>query len=123
MKKNVILLALVTLLVSCGSFSSLNSGTSINANEKFVLGSNPHGNFRTHLKNDGSTTLLVYQEPNDGGTHSPITLKPTESTFIKTDKNTALVIENTETKMGYVTLKVTGDLNLGMAFQKNTKTK
>lgn len=123
MKKNVILLALATLLASCGMFSSLNSGTSINANEKFVLGSNPHGNFHTHLRNDGATTLSVYQAPNNGGTHSPITLKPTESAFIKTDKNTALVIENTETKMGYVTLKVKGDLNLGMVFQKNAQTK
>lgn len=117
MKKNVILLVLATVLASCGMFSSLNSGTTINAHEKFVLGDNPHGNFRTHIRNDGSTTLRVFQAPNAGGTHSPILLEPTQSTYLKTDENTALVIENTGSVAGFVSLKVKGDLNLNMGFQ------
>ena len=114
-------LALAGLLLatsSCGVFNSLNSNTSIKPNESFVLGNNKHGVFKTYLMNEGSTDLNVYQAPMEGGTHSPILLHPKESITVKTEKNTALVIENKGDVYGSVTLKVKGDLNLGMTYNK-----
>lgn len=115
--KKIILLAFVFIsLASCSVFNSLNSNTSIKPKERFVLGNNKHGSFKTHLKNEGLTTLKVFQAPIDGGTYSTVLLNPKESTTIKTQKNTALVIENTGDVYASVTLKVTGDLNLGMTY-------
>ena len=116
MKTFVATLALSILTSSCGVFGSLNSNTSIKPKEKFVLGNNKHGSFKTHLQNEGVTLLKVYQAPIEGGTHSPIFIKPQESATVETEKNTALIIENTGDEHASVTLKVKGDLNLGMTY-------
>lgn len=112
---------LATLLLffsfsSCGVFGSLNSNTSIKPKEKFVLGNNKHGAFKTHLKNEGKTILKVYQASIEGGVYSTIVLQPEETVTVKTAKNTALIIENTGETYASVTLKVKGDLNLGMTY-------
>ncbi|WP_396192550.1 hypothetical protein [Flavobacterium sp.] len=117
MKKIVVLFALAITTASCGIIGSLNSNTSIKPNESFVLGDNNHGVFKTHLKNEGVTVLKIYKAPIAGGTHSPQLVKPQETIFVKTEKNTALVIENTENQYASVTLKVKGDLNLGMTYK------
>jgi hypothetical protein len=109
-------LATLFLAYSCGVFGSLNSNTSIKPNETFVLGKNEHNAFKTYLKNEGTTPLKIYQAPLNGGTHSPVVIKPKETATIKTAKNTALIIENTGNEYGSVTLKVKGDLNLGMTY-------
>jgi hypothetical protein len=116
MKSLIALFATLLLTTSCGVFGSLNSNTSIKPKESFVLGNNKHGSFKTHLKNEGVTILKIYQAPIDGGSHSSVLIKPQESTTIKTDKNTALIIENTGDEYASVTLKVKGDLNLGMTY-------
>ena len=116
MKTLITLFATLLLTTSCGVFCSLNSNTSIKPKESFVLGNNEHGSFKTHLKNEGVTLLKVYQAPIGGGTHSPILIKPQETAFVKTEKNTALIIENTGNEIASVTLKVKGDLNLGMTY-------
>jgi hypothetical protein len=118
MRTRLALAALMIFISSCSVFTSLNSNTSIQPKESFVLGNNKHGIFRTYLTNEGETNLKVYQAPIEGGSHSPIVLKPKESAKVKTDKNTALVIENTGDVYGSVTLKVKGDLNLGMTYNK-----
>ena len=69
-----------------------------------------------YLINEGSTELKVYKAPIEGGTHSPILLHPKENVTVKTEKNTALIIENKGDVYGSVTLKVKGDLNLGMTY-------
>lgn len=118
MKSTITLLAILLLTTSsCGIFSSLNSNTSIKPKESFVLGNNKHGSFKTHLKNEGVTILKVYQAPIYGGTYSQVLIKPQETTTIKTEKNTALIIENTGEEYASVTLKVKGDLNLGMNYK------
>jgi len=117
MKTIIAALALLILTTSCGVFGSLNSNTSIKPKETFVLGNNKHGSFKTRLKNEGVTTLKIYKAPIDGGTHSPILIKPQESITVKTEKNTALIIENTGDEYASVTLKVKGDLNLGMTYK------
>lgn len=118
MKKNLAFAVLLIGTFSCGVFGSLNSNTAIKPKESFVLGNNKHGVFKTYLKNEGVTTLKIYQAPIDGGTHSPILIKPQESARIKTKKNTALIIENTGDEYASVSLKVKGDLNLGMNYNK-----
>jgi hypothetical protein len=117
MKATIALFAILLLTTSCGVFSSLNSNTSIKPKESFVLGNNKHGSFKTHLKNEGVTILKVYQAPIDGGTYSPILIKPQEFASVTTAKNTALIIENTGDEYASVTLKVKGDLNLGMNYK------
>lgn len=117
MKSTMVLFAILLLLSSCGVFSSLNSYTTIQPKESFVLGNNEHASFKTHLKNEGVTLLKVYQAPINGGKHSTIIVKPQESIFVKTEKNTALIIENTGDTETNVKLKVKGDLNLGMGFK------
>jgi hypothetical protein len=117
MKTAIALFATLLLVTSCGVFGSLNSNTSIKPKESFVLGNNKHGSFKTHLKNEGVTILKIYQAPIDGGTHSSVLIKPQETTTIKTEKNTALIIENTGDEYASVTLKVKGDLNLGMNYK------
>lgn len=116
MKTIIASLSILFFTASCGFLGSLNSNTSIKPKESFVLGNNKHGSFKTHLKNEGVTILKIYQAPIDGGTHSLVVIKPQETTTIKTEKNTALIIENTGNEYASVTLKVKGDLNLGMTY-------
>jgi hypothetical protein len=111
MKTIIAFFAILFLTTSCGVFDSLNSNTSIKPKESFIIGNN-----KPHLKNEGVTILKVYQAPINGGTHSPILIKPQETAFLKTEKDTALIIENTGDEYASVTLKVKGDLNLGMTY-------
>ncbi|CAM3466075.1 Lipoprotein [Flavobacterium longum] len=115
MKKSVLFASLGFSIISCGITGSLNSNTSIKPHETFILGKNQHGVFRTQLKNEGTTALKVYQSL-DGNSHHSVLVLPHEKVFVKTPKNTALVIENTGDQYASVTLKVKGDLNLGMTY-------
>ena len=116
MKKIIITSTISLIISSCSVFSSFNSSTSIKPKQSFVLGNNEHDSFKTHLKNEGVTILKVYQAPIDGGTHSIVTIKPQEIAMVKTERNTALIIENTGEEYAVVKLKVKGDLNLGMVY-------
>lgn len=115
MKKILLFASLGFSIISCGIIGSLNSNTSIKPHETFILGKNQHGAFRTQLKNEGTTVLKVYQS-SDENSPNPVLVQPHEKVFVKTPKNNALVIENTGDDYGSVTLKVKGDLNLGMAY-------
>ncbi|WP_207434037.1 hypothetical protein [Sabulibacter ruber] len=110
-------LAVVTLLclTSC---ASLNSTTYIRPNDTFVLGNNQHGSFQVNLRNASQTSLSIYQAPLDGGTHSPLNVKPNQRASLKVDKNTALIISNTSNDTAAVDLKITGDLGLSMGYKK-----
>lgn len=118
MKTILNLVCSAILFSACGMIGSLHSNTSIKPKESFVLGNNKHGIFTTTLTNEGVTLLKIYKAPGTGGTHSAVFLKPKETIRVKTDKNTALVIQNTGEEYGSVTLKVKGDLNLGMAYNQ-----
>lgn len=118
MKKSLAFTAMIAVTFSCGVFGSLQSNTSIKPLETFVLGNNEHGTFRTHLKNEGVTVLKICQKPITGGSYSPVLVNPKQSIEVKTEKNTALIIENTGDAYASVTLKVKGDLNLGMAYNE-----
>lgn len=118
MKYCTALIIALLLTTSCSIFSSLTSNTTIKPNESFVLGNNQHGSFTTYLKNEGATVLKIYQAPIDGETHSLLVIKPKETVTVRTEKNTALIIENTGNEEASVSLKVRGDLNLGMNYNK-----
>ncbi|NHM05985.1 hypothetical protein G4D82_02025 [Flavobacterium sp. CYK-4] len=115
MKKSLAIAFLAFSIFSCGIIGSLNSNTSIKPRDTFVLGNNQHGIFRTHLKNEGVTVLKVYQSFH-GVALDPVLVEPQEKIYLKTPKNTALLIENTGDQYASVSLKVKGDLNLGMTY-------
>lgn len=118
MKYCTALIIALLLTTSCSIFGSLTSNTTIKPNESFVLGNNQHGSFTTYLKNEGATVLKIYQAPIDGGAHSLLVIKPKETVTVRAEKNTALIIENTGNEEASVSLKVRGDLNLGMGYNK-----
>ncbi len=116
--KKVITTILVSLAItSCGAFGSLTSNTIIKPNESFVLGNNEHGTFRVKLKNVSNHELKIYFAPILGGTHSPVMVSPDETITVKTEKDTALIIQNNSTEVASVDLYVTGDTGLSMSYK------
>lgn len=118
MKTIIVSLCTLALFNSCGLFSSLNSNTSIKPNESFLLGNNEHGRFRITLKNVSNHPITIYFAPIDGGTYSRQTIEINQVVTTKVAKNTAIVIENKSDDYASVDIKATGDLNLGMAYNK-----
>lgn len=105
------------MIVSCNIFGRLNSVTSIQPKDIFILGNNEHGSFRVELKNISSGDLEIFLTPLGGGKHSYQIIKPSQSIKIKVDKNTALNISNSTEKIADVNLKVTGDTGLSMGYK------
>lgn len=105
-------------LVSCLPFKSLNSTTYIKANDEFILGNNIHGKFYADATNTSNFEVTIWQYPNDGGRHSPITLKPFQSIKVTVEKNTSLRIENHSNEEVAIKLKVKGDIGLSMGYKK-----
>ncbi len=117
----LVALLLVCLLVGACQYLpiyQLNSTTTIQGNQAFILGNNPHGSFSAALKNIAPTDITIWKCPISGGQHSPITLKPGENVFVRVEKNTALKIENASANAVDVELKVKGDIGLSMGYQK-----
>jgi len=117
-KKCQALLFIAFNLVSCIPFNSLNSTTNIKSNDEFILGNNIHGKFSANVTNISNYEIIIWQYPNDGGRHSPITLKPSMNVKVKVDKNTSLRFENHSNEEVAVKLKVKGDLGLSMGYKK-----
>ncbi|WP_310558223.1 hypothetical protein [Flavobacterium sp.] len=118
MKTTIALFAILLLTTSCSVFGSLTSITTIKPNESFVLGNNEHGTFKVKLKNLSNHDLKIIMAPISGGTHSPITVRPNETTTVKAESNTALIIENNSNEAASVDLYVTGDTGLSMGYNK-----
>lgn len=118
MKNSILLFAFINLFTSCSVFNSLNSNTSIKPNDSFYLGNNKHGKFKVTLKNVSNHYIEIYFAPISGGSYSRQTIKINEVVIAKVPKNTAIVIENKSTDYASVDIKATGDLNLGMGYQK-----
>jgi hypothetical protein len=118
MRKQYLVLLLVTIsLVSCLSLHTLNSTTYIKANDEFILGNNVHGRFNASVTNISNFDIIIWQYPNDGGRHSPITLKPSMNTKVNVDKNTSLRFENHSNEQVAVKLNVNGDIGLSMGYK------
>ena len=105
-------------LSSCSIFSSLNSYTSIEPNQSFLLGNNKHGKFKVILKNVSNHNLEIYFAPIEGGTYSRQIVKVNQEITTKVPRNTAIVRENKSNDHAGIDLKATGDLNLGMTYNK-----
>ncbi len=108
----------VFLLIIFNSCATLTSNTIIKANDSFILGNNPHGTFKVKLENVSKNNLEIYHAPIAGGKHSTVIIKPKEKVSLKVDANTALFIQNKSNEEASVNLKVTGDLELSMGYQK-----
>lgn len=117
MKKVITTIVLAVAIASCGVFDSLTSNTTIKPNDSFVLGNNEHGTFKVKLKNVSNHDLKIIMAPIAGGTHSPLMIKPNETITVKTERNTALVIENKSNDTASVDLYVTGDTGLSMGYK------
>ena len=115
MKK--LLLSYLTITLISTSCSTLKSTTYIKANEAFVLGNNKHGEFHVKLKNASSNILELWEAPIDGGRHSQLIIKPNETIKVKVEKNTALRINNNNTKEAKIELFVKGDTGLSMGYK------
>lgn len=118
MKTIISTIVLGIILTSCSVFSSLNSNTSIKPNESFLLGNNEHGKFHITLKNVSNHAIEIYFAPIDGGIYSRQTVEINQIVTTKVPKNTAIVIENKSNDYASVNIKATGDLNLGMNYNK-----
>jgi len=119
MRKRYLVLLLVAFnLASCLPFKSLNSTTNIKANDEFILGNNVHGKFYADVTNISKFEIIFWQYPNDGGRHSPITLKPSMNAKVTVDKNTSLRFENHSKEEVAIKLKVKGDIGLSMGYKK-----
>ena len=118
MRTSLTTIILSLIITSCSVFGSLTSNTTIKPNDSFILGNNEHGTFKVKLKNVSNHDLKLYMAPIDGGTHSPVMVKPNESVTVKADRNTSLVIENKSDEEASVDLYVTGDMGLSMGYKK-----
>jgi hypothetical protein len=117
MRTKITTLLFSLMLASCSVFGSLTSNTTIQPNDSFILGNNEHGSFKVKLKNVSTHSLKVFMAPIVGGTHSPVMVNPNESITVKTDRNTALIIENKSNEVASVDLYVTGDTGLSMGYK------
>ena len=111
------LLAIVFVLTTLISCSTLNSNTIIKPNDSFILGNNQHGTFKVKLQNVSKNEIEIYQAPINGGKHSTQIVKPENKVTVSVDANTALHIVNKSTDTASVILKVTGDLGLSMDYK------
>jgi hypothetical protein len=119
MKKVLFLFVIISVLgVACRAFSSLTSRTTIGANESFVLGDNPHGNYSVKLRNTSREALTITQTRLDGTVISTTTAPHNKWLNLEVPKNTAVRISNQSDQKADVELKVNGDTNLSMGYQK-----
>jgi hypothetical protein len=117
MKNLITTVAISILVTSCSIFGSLTSNVGLKANESFVLGNNEHGSFKAKIKNVSNHPVAIVMCPINGGSHSRQTVMPNESTTIKAETNTALVIENKSNEEASIDLKVNGDTGLSMGYK------
>ena len=118
MKKLIGIYALVILITSCSMFKTITSNTVISPQNSFVLGNNKHGTFTVQLKNVSTNDLVLHRAPISGGTHSYVTVKPTETVKVNVESNTALIIENKSNDTASVDLYIKGDTGLSMGYKK-----
>lgn len=112
-----VVLFIVFYSLSCSSFQSLRSTTYIKANDAFILGDNEHNKFSVRVTNISTVDVTIWEYPINGGRHSPVILKPSSSSKIQVDKNTAIRIENKTADEVAVKLRVHGDLGLSMGYK------
>ena len=117
MKTIITTIVLALNITSCSVFGSLTSNVSIKANESFVLGNNKHGIFKARIKNVSNHPVTIAMHPIEGGSYSPETILPNQSTTVKTERNTALVIENKSEDTASIDLHVNGDTGLSMGYK------
>lgn len=116
MKKVVLFVAIVATLSSC---RTLTSTTTIKPYDSFVLGNNEHGSFSVKVKNISSEDITTFKAPIAGGTHTYEIIKPSATTKVSVEKNTALIFENKSGKTANVELYVKGDTGLSMGYKNN----
>ncbi len=115
MRHLLLLSVLAFFMPACRTLTSV---TTIPPNERFVLGNNEHGSYRVHLQNTSPEVITVYRAPVGGGKHSSVEVQPREKVSVQVESNTALVLVNPSGRKVDVKLKVIGDTNLSMGYQR-----
>jgi hypothetical protein len=116
MKK--VLVTLIALALVATSCRTLTSVTTINANDSFLLGNNPHNEFKVRLRNVSDNDVTVFRAPISGGQHSAQVVSPGRTVTVQVEKNTALIVDNKSNTQATVELLVTGDAgHLSMGYK------
>jgi hypothetical protein len=112
--KRTFLLALIIASFSSCAFTSLTSGTQIGPKKEFELGDGKHGAFKASVKNSGTTTVEVFEQPLGGEQKKLATLAPGDKTSVRFKANTKAIFKNLDNNPASLALKVTGDTGLSM---------
>ena len=110
MKKLLLLVFVATVFNSC----ALTSGTQIGPKKEFELGDGRHGAFTASIKNDGNTTVDIYEQPLGGEAKKIASLTPGQKITVVIAADTKAIFKNMENNQASLQLKVTGDTGLSM---------
>jgi hypothetical protein len=114
----VALFSILFLASSCRLFSSLTSTTYIGPRQSFVLGQGQHGSYSVTLKNKSRQDITIRQIALDGTLIDSVVADSNQSLTVAVAKNTTLEIVNAADQSAEVALKVKGDTNLSMSYDK-----
>lgn len=107
----------IIIILSASACRTLHSVTTIEPQNSFILGNNPHNTFKVQLTNQGKNAVEIWHAPISGGNHSPLKVQPNQTVSVKVERNTALRIENKSNDTTDVKLRVRGDLGLSMGYK------
>jgi hypothetical protein len=110
MKKFLFLIIVAAMVSSC----ALTSGTQIGPKKEFELGDGRHGAFTASVKNDGRTTVEIYEQPLGGQQKKIATLAPGDKIKVSIAADTKAIFKNIDSSQASLQLKVTGDTGLSM---------
>ncbi|MDZ4796234.1 MAG: hypothetical protein SGI83_18310 [Bacteroidota bacterium] len=110
MKKFLFLVFVATVFNSC----SLTSGTQIGPQKEFEPGDGLHGAFNASVKNDGNTTVDIYEQPLGGEAKKIASLAPGQKITLDIAADTKAIFKNIANSQASLKLKVTGDTRLSM---------
>lgn len=102
-------------MVSC---NTLNSVTSIDPQQSFVLGKGIHGRYKAKVKNVGNHPIEVFVQPQNEMAFSLGLLKPGDKTTYSIKANSTVILTNKGSASAEVKLNVKGDTNLSMSYQQ-----
>jgi hypothetical protein len=101
----------------CSACGTLNSVTTIEPNQTFVLGENSHLPFRARIKNIGEGAVEVLLTASKKTTSLGI-LHQNENAYYEAAANNVVSFKNVGTTKANIKIKLVGDTNLSMGYSK-----
>jgi hypothetical protein len=106
---------LLALLCLCGC--AIHSQLTLPAEQTFVLGGNGNGAFKVRVSNIGPTGVGIATRLADGQIMVFDTLLPGQSAQQRFVAGSAALLQNPQADTGFLSLRITGDVRLGMGYQ------